>query len=39
VFIIDPKPVAVYTHHKIDTIAEGAGRGVVILTEKLAALL
>ena len=39
VFIIDPKPVPVYTHHKIDTIAEGAGRGVAILTEKLAALL
>jgi len=36
VFIIDPKPVQVYTHHKIDCIAEGAGRGVAILAEKLA---
>ncbi|MRR20764.1 NAD-dependent deacylase [bacterium] len=39
VFLIDPKPVAVYTHHKIDYIAEGAGRGVAILTEKLKAFL
>ncbi|MDF1559870.1 MAG: NAD-dependent deacylase [Bacteroidales bacterium] len=38
VFIIDPKPVPVYTHHKIDTIAEGAGRGVEIMTKKLAAI-
>lgn len=35
VFIIDPKPVAVYTHHKVDYIAEGAGRGVAILAERL----
>lgn len=39
VFIIDPKPVTVYTNHKIDYIAEGAGRGVAILTEKLQAFL
>lgn len=39
VFLIDPKPVAVYTHHKIDYIAEGAGRGVALLTEKLQAFL
>ena len=39
VFIIDPKPVAVYTNHKVDYIAEGAGRGVAILTEKLQAFL
>lgn len=35
VFIIDPKPVAVYTNHKIDYISEGAGRGVAILTQKV----
>jgi len=38
-FIIDPKPVTVYTDHTIDYIAEGAGRGVAILTEKLQAFL
>ena len=38
-FIIDPKPVTVYTDHNIDYIAEGAGRGVAILTEKLQAFL
>ncbi len=35
VFLIDPKPVTVYTNHKVDYIAEGAGKGVVILAEKL----
>ncbi len=35
VFIIDPKPVAVYTNHKVDYIAEGAGRGVAIFAERL----
>lgn len=39
VYIIDPKPVPVYTHHKIDTIAEGAVRGVAILAARLAAFL
>ncbi len=39
VFIIDPKPVTIYTDHTIDYIAEGAGRGVAILTEKLQAFL
>ncbi|MCB9028568.1 MAG: NAD-dependent deacylase [Bacteroidales bacterium] len=34
-FLIDPKPVSVYTNHKVDYIAEGAGRGVAILAEKL----
>jgi hypothetical protein len=29
----------VYTDHNIDYIAEGAGRGVAILTEKLQAFL
>jgi NAD-dependent deacetylase len=38
VFLIDPKPVAVYTNHKVDYIAEGAGKGVAILTEKLKSL-
>ncbi|MBE0679503.1 MAG: NAD-dependent deacylase [Bacteroidales bacterium] len=38
-FIIDPKPVTVYTDHNIDYIAEGAGRGVAILTEKLHAFI
>jgi NAD-dependent deacetylase len=35
VFLIDPKPVTVSTNHKVDYIAEGAGKGVAILTEKL----
>lgn len=39
VFLIDPKPVTVYTNHKVDYIAEGAGKGVAILTEKLQAFL
>ena len=38
-FIIDPKPVTVYTDHNIDYIAEGAGRGVAILKEKLQVFL
>ncbi len=39
VFLIDPKPVTVYTNHKVDYIAEGAGKGVAILSEKLQAFL
>lgn len=39
VFLIDPKPVTVYTNHKVDYIAEGAGKGVAILAEKLQAFL
>lgn len=39
VFLIDPKPVTVYTNHKVDYIAEGAGKGVAILSEKLKAFL
>ena len=35
VFLIDPKPVSVYTNHKVDYISEGAGKGVAILAEKL----
>jgi NAD-dependent deacetylase len=35
VFLIDPKPVTVFTNHKVDYISEGAGKGVAILTEKL----
>lgn len=35
VFLIDPKPVTVYTNHKVDYITEGAGKGVAILAEKL----
>jgi NAD-dependent deacetylase len=35
VYLIDPKPVTVYTNHKVDYITEGAGKGVAILTEKL----
>lgn len=38
VCLIDPKPVTVYTNHKVDYIAEGAGRGVAILAEKLKSL-
>ncbi|MCU0459381.1 MAG: NAD-dependent deacylase [Bacteroidales bacterium] len=38
VFLIDPKPVTVYTNHKVDYIAEGAGKGVAILAEKLKCL-
>ncbi len=38
-FIIDPKPVTVYTDHTIDYISEGAGRGVAILKEKLQVFL
>lgn len=35
VYLIDPKPVTVYTNHKVDYISEGAGKGVAILAEKL----
>jgi len=35
VFLIDPKPVNMYSPHKTVYIAEGAGTGVVILTDKL----
>jgi NAD-dependent deacetylase len=38
VYLIDPKPVTVYTNHKVDYIAEGAGKGVAILAEKLKSL-
>jgi len=38
VFLIDPKPVTVSTNHKVDYIAEGAGKGVAILTAKLKSL-
>lgn len=38
-FLIDPKPVTVYTNHKVDYIAEGAGKGVALLAEKLKALV
>lgn len=38
-FIIDPKPVTIYSDHTIDYIAEGAGRGVEILKEKLQVFL
>jgi len=38
VFLIDPKPVTVSTNHKVDYIAEGAGKGVAILTRKLKAI-
>jgi NAD-dependent deacetylase len=34
-FIIDPKPVTVYSAHRIDYIPKGAGEGVAILAEKL----
>lgn len=35
VFLIDPKPVTVYTNHKVDYISEGAGKGVAILAERV----
>ena len=38
VFLIDPKPVTVYTNHKVDYITEGAGKGIAILTQKLKTL-
>ena len=37
VFLIDPKPVTVYTNHKVDYISEGAGKGISILAGKLKA--
>ncbi|MGE5347789.1 MAG: SIR2 family NAD-dependent protein deacylase [Actinomycetota bacterium] len=39
VFLIDPKPVTVYTNHKVDYITEGAGKGVAILADKLTTVL
>ena len=39
VFVIDPKPVTIYSHHKTVYITEGAVRGVAILTEKLKELV
>ncbi len=38
VFLIDPKPVTVHSSHKTVYIAEGAGKGVAILAERLKAL-
>ena len=35
IFVIDPNPVPVWSHHKIEFISKGAGEGVVILAEKL----
>ena len=35
VFLIDPKPVTVYTNHKVDYISEGAGKGVATLAERV----
>lgn len=39
VFLIDPKPVTVYTNHKVIYISEGAGKGVAALTERLSQYL
>jgi len=35
IFVIDPKPVPVWSHHKIEFISKGAGEGVKLLAEKL----
>ncbi len=35
VYLIDPKPVTVHSSHKTEYIAEGAGKGVAILAERL----
>ena len=35
IFLIDPKPVPVWSHHKIEYIDKGAGEGVAMLAEKL----
>lgn len=35
VYIIDPNPVAVPSHHEVETIRAGAGKGVEMLIEKL----
>jgi NAD-dependent deacetylase len=37
VYIIDPKQVTVHTYHKMEYIAEGAGKGVAILADRIAA--
>jgi len=37
VYVIDPNPVRIPSHHEVEYISEGAGRGVAILAEKLAA--
>ncbi|MDM8003391.1 MAG: Sir2 family NAD-dependent protein deacetylase [Bacteroidota bacterium] len=34
-FLIDPEPVTVYTSHKVEYIAKGAGEGVLVMTGKL----
>lgn len=39
VYIIDPNPVAVPSHHEVEYIQEGASKGVAILAGKLAAFL
>ena len=38
VFLIDPKPITVHSSHKTEYIAEGAGKGVAILAERLKVL-
>lgn len=38
VFLIDPKPVMVYTNHQVQYISEGAGKGVSILAARLSHL-
>ena len=38
VYLIDPKPVTVHSSHKTEYIAEGAGKGVAILAERLKVL-
>jgi NAD-dependent deacetylase len=35
VFLVDPKPVQVPSAHEVQVIREGAGKGVVILVERL----
>jgi NAD-dependent deacetylase len=38
VFLVDPKPVQVPSGHEVQVIREGAGKGVVILVERLRGL-
>jgi len=35
VFLIDPNPVSIPSHHQVEVIREGAGKGVAVLAEML----
>jgi NAD-dependent deacetylase len=38
IYLVDPNPVRVPSHHEVEYISEGAGKGVAILAQKLAAI-